>query len=214
MMLSHFMLGLILLASQQTSRLVFETNRDQALADVRYLLQTDRYQLDFKHGEVVFHFGVNSLRIRFAGQPNKVTPAGKARLDHLVRFVYSDDAHNKPGTPTFASVRYESLYNGIDLSCHGHAGQLECDFAALPGADPEQIQISLEGADRVTIDEGGNLVLGIGGQTLQIHKPEAFQVAHGRRNVVDARYDLKGTSEIGLKIGQYNRSIPLIIDTH
>ena len=212
MMRAFIILGFLLLGGEHNTRLVFQTNKDQAPADVRYLLQTEKYQLDFKRGEMVFHFDNRRLRILFAGSLYKTTPAGNARVDRVVRYIDSDETNNKPEVQKFAAVKYESLYSGIDLTCHGRAGQLECDFVAMPGADAEQIRIAVDGADRIGIDETGVLTLEIGDHALRLQKPNAFQLDHGRRKLVDARYELKDTNEVGLIIGQYNHSIPLIID--
>ena len=211
-MRAFIILGFLLLGGEHNTRLVFQTNKDQAPADVRYLLQTEKYQLDFKRGEMVFHFDNRRLRILFAGSLYKTTPAGNARVDRVVRYIDSDETNNKPEVQKFAAVKYESLYSGIDLTCHGRAGQLECDFVAMPGADAEQIRIAVDGADRIGIDEPGVLTLEIGDHALRLQKPNAFQLDHGQRHVVDARYVLKDTNEVGLVIGQYNHSVPLIID--
>ena len=211
-MRAFIIFGLLLLGGEHNTRLVFQTNKDQAPADVRYLLQTEKYQLDFKRGEMVFHFDNRRLRILFAGSLYKTTPAGNARVDRVVRYIDSDETNNKPEVQKFAAVKYESLYSGIDLTCHGRAGQLECDFVAMPGADAEQIRIAVDGADRIGIDETGVLTLEIGDHALRLQKPIAFQLDRGLRHVVDARYVLKDTNEVGLVIGQYNHSVPLIID--
>jgi hypothetical protein len=211
-MVTLIIFGLLLFGAEHNTRLVFETNKDQAPGDVRYLLQTDKYQLDFKRAEMVFHFGSRSLRIRFAGLLNRSVPTGNARLDRVVRYIGSDNTSDRPGVQKFAAVKYESLYFGVDLTCHGHAGQLECDFVAMPGADAEQIRVAVEGADRIGIDETGALTFEIADQTLRIRKPNAFQLDRGRRTQVDVRYELKDAGEIGLVIGQYNRSVPLIIN--
>jgi hypothetical protein len=210
-MVTLIIFGLLLFGGEHNTRLVFETNKDQAPADVRYLLQTDKYQLDFKSGEMVFQFGSRSLRIRFAGPLYRSVPTGNARLDRVVRYIDSDSTSNRPGVPKFASVKYESLYFGIDLACHGHAGQLECDFVAMPGADAEQIRVAVDGADGIGIDETGALTFEVADRTFRIHKPNAFQLDRGRRSMVDVRYEFKDAGEIGLAIGQYNRSVPLII---
>jgi hypothetical protein len=211
-MRAFIILGFLLLGGEHNTRLVFQANKDQAPADVRYLLQTEKYQLDFKRGEMVFHFDNRRLRILFAGSLYKTTPAGNARVDRVVRYIDSDETNNKPEVQKFAAVKYESLYSGIDLTCHGRAGQLECDFVAMPGADAEQIRIAVDGADRIGIDETGVLTLEIGDHALRLQKPIAFQLDRGLRHVVDARYVLKDTNEVGLVIGQYNHSVPLIID--
>jgi len=214
MMFSQLFLALVLLleSGPYGHRLVFEKNKGQAPADVRYLLQTHAYQVDFKRGEMVFHFGSNGLRIHFDGRLNKKVPEGHARLDGLIRYLDADSDVDKDDIPKFASVKYESLYTGIDLDCYGREGHLECDFVALPNADPSQIRVDLDGAGQLNIDDAGALAITIGGQTLHIRKPIGFQLQHGERTPVEIHYQLMDPHEVGFVIGDYNHQIPLIID--
>ena len=49
----------------------------------------------------------------------------------------------------YAKVKYEGVYPGIDLVYYGNQeGRLEYDFIVAPGADPDQIAVSVEGAQR------------------------------------------------------------------
>jgi len=213
MFLQLFMaLVLLLEGGPYGHHLVFEKNKGQAPADVRYLLHTHEYHVDFKRGEMVFHLGSKDLRVRFDGRLNKKVPEGHARIDGLVRYLDADSAVDVDDIPKFSSVKYESLYAGIDLSCYGRDGQLECDFIALSGADPSQIRVDLDGAERLEVDEAGSLVITVGGQPLHIRKPIAFQLQHGERTPVEIRYQLMDPHEVGFAVGEYNRSIPLIID--
>jgi hypothetical protein len=211
-MLIQLILGLFLLAGAHNDRLLFQTNLGQAPADVRYVLETAAYHLHFKRGEVIFYFGNNAIRVQFGGYPVKRVPTGNARLDKVVRYIDSGDTQ-KPDVPTFAAVKYEALYSGVDLSCYGRGGQLECDFVVMPQADPGQIRLAVDGADRIKLDPAGDLALEAGGETLHVHKPTALQIEHGARNPVDVRYQITG-GEIGIVVGQYHHGIPLIIDCH
>src|SRR5215467_3158757 len=101
--------------STHIHHLAFERNKGQAPADVRYVLRAPEYELDFKRAELVFHFASANLQVRFDGPLNKRVPEGHARLDGLVRYVDTEDADDDQKIPKFASIRYDSLYKGIDL---------------------------------------------------------------------------------------------------
>jgi hypothetical protein len=210
-MFSHLILGLLLLAGEQQGRPVFEKNRGQAPADVRYLLNAGTYELQVKRGEIVFRSGGDSVRIQFEGHVNNPVPEGRARLDRLVRNINSTDDQAKEAIPTFASINYDSLYAGIDLACHGHGWQFQCDFVVLPGADPQQIRLAVYGADMAT-DETGGLIIAVGKRTIHLPKPKAFQLDHGQRIAVNASYKRIDPHEIGLVADEYKHSIPLIIE--
>jgi hypothetical protein len=214
-MLARMTVALLLLieGNGHSQRLVFEKNKGQAPPDVHYLAHTDAYELDLKRGSLVFHFGSDALRVRFSGDLNKLVPEGHARLDGLVRYVDSTgDQDKKKEVPKFASVKYEALYSGIDFMCYGRASELECDFVVLPTGNPKQIRAAIEGADRIDVDETGALLIHIGNQVVRVRKPTARQSTRGERQPIDVQYRILDAGEVTFDIGEYNRSLPLIID--
>src|SRR5215813_4094071 len=118
MMFSSLILAILLLGGEHDGRPVFEKNTGQAAADIRYLLEAPTYQIQWKRGEMVVLFHGHTLRIQFNSRLNERIPEGHGRLDRLVRNVNSGDTGNKQTIPKFASVKYESLYPGIDLVCY------------------------------------------------------------------------------------------------
>ena len=75
-------------------------------------------------------------------------------------FRGNDPAQWRRNIPTFAKVRSDQVYPGIDLVYYGTSqDQLEYDFIVAPGADPGQIALAVEGADRVDLDSQGDLVI-------------------------------------------------------
>jgi hypothetical protein len=210
-MFSSLILAILLLGGEHGGRPVFEKNTGQAAADIRYLLEAPNYQIQWKRGEMVVVFHGHTLRIQFNGRLNERIPEGHGRLDRLVRNVNSGDAGNKQNIQKFASIKYESLYPGIDLACYSSRGQLECGFVAMPGAPPEQIRLDLDGADHIALDDNGGLTIQIADQEIHLPKPNAFQLEHGSRKIVDVRFELTAMHEISFVTGQYNHSIPLII---
>jgi hypothetical protein len=206
-----FALLLLMESVAHTHPVAFQANKGLAPADVRYLFRTGGYQLDFKRGEVVLHLNSESLRIRFAGHLTSPVPEGHARLDGLIRYVDSTDAEDKKPVPTFASVRYESLYPGIDLAFYAHRSRLEWDFIVAPGADPHQIGVSIEGSDKIALLETGGLGIKLGGSAVRLLPARAFQIDRSGRRSVKIQYELTESNEIRLAIGAYDPSLPLTI---
>ena len=61
------------------------------------------------------------------------------------------------GVATFARVRVEQLYPGINLVYYGNQQQLEYDFTIAPGANPDAIKIHFDGVDKISIDRAGRI---------------------------------------------------------
>src|SRR5207249_808516 len=101
------------------------------------------------------------------------------------------------------------LYPGIDLIYYGNQRQLEYDFVVRPGADPARIMIGIEGADKLEVDEHGDLV----GQTavgpIRQRKPVIYQEVNGVRREIAGGYVLKRPNRVGFKVAAYNGARPL-----
>jgi len=114
--------------------------------------------------------------------------------------------------PTYAKVKYEGIYPGVDLVYYGNQRQLEYDFIVAPGADPRRIQFDVRGANRIRRDEHGDLVLKMGEDEIRWHKPIVYQEKDGARRLVAARYDITDAMRVGFKVAEYDARRPLYID--
>lgn len=154
------------------------------------------------------------LRMKMVGANRAAQVSGENKLQGKSNYLIGDDRKKwHTDIPTFSRVRYEEVYPGIDLVYYGtNQRQLEYDFHLAPGAQPAQVRISFEGAERVSLDDGGNLVLETaGGQVIQ-HAPVIYQEAEGARQMVAGRYVLTGGREVGFEVGEYDRTRSLVID--
>ena len=59
-------------------------------------------------------------------------------------FLGSDPSKWRTNVPTYAKVRYEDVYPGIDLVYYGNQRQLEYDLVVAPGADPRAIRLAFQ----------------------------------------------------------------------
>jgi hypothetical protein len=115
--------------------------------------------------------------------------------------------------PTFRRLRRNSLYKGIDLVYYGNGGELEYDFEIAPGANPSAIRMRFEGADRVSLNDRGEIVLTLGdGQVIQ-RTPAVYQRrASGEIVSIPSSYRVDQGGDVHVELGQYDRASSLIVD--
>ena len=113
--------------------------------------------------------------------------------------------------PTYAQVKYEQVYDGIDLVYYGNQQQLEYDFMVSAGADPKAIKFSFEGAEKVALKGQGELVLQTAAGEIKQQKSVIYQEVNGARQEIAGKYVLKD-GQIGFEIGEYNMTERLVID--
>ena len=114
---------------------------------------------------------------------------------------------------TFARVRVEQLYPGINLVYYGNQRQLEYDFTLAPGADPDVIEIHFDGADKISIGGRGELILALGRD--EIRQPSAGHLSDGgRRHARQSAAAIKfwTANTVAFAIGEYDHQLPLVID--
>ncbi|HYK63406.1 MAG TPA: SBBP repeat-containing protein, partial [Patescibacteria group bacterium] len=154
---------------------------------------------------------VDALRINFDGANRNAIASARDRLPGVSNYyVGSDPAHWHRAVPTFARVEYRSAYPGIDLAYHGQTGRIEFDFDLAPYADPSRIVMSVDGD--VGVNRDGDAVIGAGGNSIAMRKPNAWQMLNGVRQPVDVRYRVAGHNKLALAVGEYDRTRPLTID--
>jgi hypothetical protein len=114
--------------------------------------------------------------------------------------------------PNYAKVKYENVYPGIDLVYYGNQRQLEYDFVLAPGAEPEAIQLSFQGADKIDMDTQGDLILTAGTTTVCQHKPKVYQNMEGVQREIPGSYVLNDRRRVAFRLAAYDKTRPLVID--
>src|SRR5579875_1904626 len=136
------------------------------------------------------------------------------RVNYLIG---NDPAHWHTGIPTYARVKYRSVYPGIDLIYHGTPQALEYDLIAAPGADTRAIELQIEGARKTQLSQSGDLILSTVAGDLMMRRPKVYQDTRaGRRHVIDAHYIVSaahaGKATITLALAPHDPATPLVID--
>jgi hypothetical protein len=234
----------------------FEVNRGQTDAQVRFIAKTFDSTLFLTAQEAVLRLpklvpipaptrGAQKARKVSFAEISKPVECAAIRLrpvnsnprPHLTGidklpgvsnyFIGNDPRKWRTKVESYAKVRYENVYPGIDLIYYGNeAGELEYDFKVAVGADPSQIAMSVEGVDRVELDnQSGGLILSTSVGRVRQHAPLIYQEVNGKRQEISGRYRLlepsssnqnpKSASQnplIAFEVGNYDESQPLVID--
>ncbi|HEX7316605.1 MAG TPA: SBBP repeat-containing protein [Pyrinomonadaceae bacterium] len=155
------------------------------------------------------------VNMRFVGANPRAEVLGEGALAGRVNyFVGRDTSKWRSNLRTFKGVRYRELYPGVDLVFHGGSDgtQLEYDFVLAPGADPRNVRLRFEGADRIGLGKDGELLLHTKEGTITQSAPVVYQQINGERRAVEGGYVLSGRREIGFRVGAYDPTHALVID--
>jgi hypothetical protein len=199
--------------------LSFEANVGQSDPRVRFLARGPGYTLFLTaSAEAVLVSGKGTPQVARMGlvdaNPRPDVRVLEERAAKSYYFIGNDPARWRSKVANYGRVRYQAVYPGIDLVYYGNQQQLEYDLVVAPGADPSRIQLSFPEARRLRLDpESGDVKVEEAGGELCLHKPLVYQVAEGQQRVaIEAHYALAVGYRIGLTVGSYDATRPLIID--
>jgi CSLREA domain-containing protein len=153
--------------------------------------------------------------MRFDGASKPSSVEGLEKLPGIVNYFIGSEPQNwRTNIPTYKKVEYKNIYPGIDLAYYGNEGKLEYDLIVQPGADPNQIKLAFDGAERIDVDpSSGDLILSLDSRdallrslrdpndeirdtasvarTVRFQKPLVYQLDDdGHKHLVAANYSL------------------------
>lgn len=162
------------------------------------------------------------LRLSLVGANPQASLQGRAALPGRVNDLTGKGPPWRTELPVYRAVEARQVYPGIDLVYYGTQRQLEFDFIVAPGADPNAIELALDGAADVEITDQGELMVHTPAGQVRYHKPVIYQVLEGRRREVPGGYVLEtdfaaaalgqATARVRFDVGRYDASQPLVID--
>ncbi|HEY1269603.1 MAG TPA: SBBP repeat-containing protein [Candidatus Binatia bacterium] len=162
-----------------------------------------------------------TVRMKFVGASAEPKIVG---IDELCGksnyFIGNDPSKWRKNVPQYGKVRYEEVYPGIDVVFYGNQNQLEFDFIVAPGADPDIIRLSFDGADKIETDQEGHLTLITSNGSVRLKKPFIYQESHGERQEISGRYVLNPASvtedsashSVAFELASYDPAKALVID--
>ena len=214
---------------RQRQPLIFETNRGQADADVRFVGRANNLGLLLKTNEAVFalrraqesHYASANaealsphlLSMKLEGaNPTPVVTGQEPQEVRANYFIGNDPDKWIRGIDTYSRVHYSGVYDGIDLVFYANERRLEYDFGVAPGADPREIRLRFEGTENLELSFDGALILHTAAGEVKHERPIAYQESNGSRREVAVAFKHLDAETIGFEVGSYDPSQTLVID--
>src|SRR5688572_6421857 len=203
--------------------LAFVPNDGQTDALVRFSAQTVGAHFYFTETEAVLAFdkvttdqdrGV-ALRLGFLGANPGTRIEGQGLLTGKANYLIGNDPNEwHTDLPTYGQVVYRDLWPGVDMVFRGDANRLKYEFLVRPGARVEDIQLAYRGADRLSVNKAGQLLIGTAAGTLTDVRPLSYQAVGGMMMPVDSRFllhpDAGDAGGYGFAVGHYDPRQPLV----
>jgi len=159
-----------------------------------------------------------SLTLRFLDTcPDAVIEGGDLLPWRSHFFIGRDPGHWMTDVPNYSTLLVKSLYPGIDLIYKIQSGRIKYEFVVSPGADPELIRFTYDGASPVFINTDQRLALTTPAGCVYENAPYAYQIKGGTESRVPAGFVLSrpassGTYEISFHPMTYDTAFHLVID--
>ena len=197
----------------------FEPNLGQYEDNVRYVARGPSYSLTLGCGGGAVYGLIESAGVAppVGIFPDGATscPGGKAEssLPVASNFYKGPDSRSwVTEIPRYARVVFSQVWPGADMVWQTRGSGLEYEFRLAAGVDPRIVCLRVEGAERVSVDGVGNLLIESAAGVLRHQRPKAFQVFHGRIAEVGVSFRIVSPGRIGFIVPHYDSELPIMID--
>ncbi|HEX2532258.1 MAG TPA: hypothetical protein VHK69_00905, partial [Chitinophagaceae bacterium] len=153
----------------------------------------------------------HAYRVRFANaNPSATLVPDKPLPGHANYFIGNDPAQWATQVKHFGGITIKNLYNGIDARYYTQNGKLKYDLMVHPGADPSQIVLRYDGADKLEI-KNKELVVRTSVGDMRELAPYSYQYDLKGRREVPSKYVVQG-NEVRFELKAYDPKSMLVID--
>lgn len=203
----------------------FEPNRGQTDKRVKFLANGTNYSMFLNGSETFVNLRAkeknkiksSTVRMSLQNASENSQAIGIDETQAKTNYLIGNDPDKwQTEVPNYKKVKFEKVYEGIDVVYYGNQRQLEYDFVLAPNADPEQIQLKIEGVENAEVDrKTGDLLLKTQVGDIRQKKPFSYQMINGEQKEIASLYKVESLDKdflVSFDLAEYDRSRELIID--
>jgi len=101
----------------------------------------------------IYRLDINWLNANTDAEATKQSP-----LDGFNNYYLQNCPNGALNVKSYQQITYQNIYDGIDLKWYEKNGHLEYDYLVSAGADYKQIQLEIKGADKIILNNKGELI--------------------------------------------------------
>ncbi|MEO0126923.1 MAG: SBBP repeat-containing protein [candidate division WOR-3 bacterium] len=156
---------------------------------------------------------IKSIKWTLENVSKEVQIIGLDTMPHYSNYFIGNKPEKwRTEVPHFKAIFYSGIYPDIDLKFYACADNIKYDFIVKPGADPSSISIRYSEIGALNVSEDGKSVIVANGNLHNEFDLLVYQVRGGKKIEIDGRFKISNKNSLGFEIGEYDKSLPLIID--
>jgi len=155
-----------------------------------------------------------AIKASFVGANLNPKMVGADIIEYKCNYFIGNDPNEwHTDVPNYNTLIYEEVYEGIDLKYYGNGKEMEYDFIVSPWADPSQICIQYDGANSISVNDRGELVVETDWGSAVEREPLVYQVYDGKSVLIECAYSIIGENRFGFElVNGYDNEYALVID--
>ncbi|WP_229248579.1 DUF7948 domain-containing protein [Dyadobacter sandarakinus] len=166
-----------------------------------------------RHADPPETIGAHGVEMFFENAAaNAAVVPSKALPTSYSYFMGSDESKWARNAGAYQEVRYKGIYPGIDLRVYTHQFTLKYEFIVSPGADPARISLAYQGAEQLSLNENGQIVVKTSVGQFREAEPFTFQEVNGGKKPVSSKFALAGSNTVRFALESYDHTCELTID--
>ncbi|HET6458848.1 MAG TPA: SBBP repeat-containing protein, partial [Nitrosopumilaceae archaeon] len=138
-------------------------------------------------------------------------PVGQDKSNALVNYFVGEKENWHSNVAAYNTVDLGQVWQSVDVKLNAYGMNVEKIFTVSPGGNADNIKISLDGVNALSISDKGELLLNTDLGWVAMTKPLAYQDIDGIHKTVDVSYHTDGNT-YGFVADSYNPKYPLTID--
>lgn len=203
---------------------IFESNAGQANAGFSFVQRSVGWAAGFwpggitavaaRHGATDGKVDEYAIQLQWLNAKSPKISSGKP-LASKIRQATGKNAKASWAAviPSYESLRYDGIWDGVSLALHATDGRLAYGFTVAAATPLSTVKIALRGAGNLKLDSKGNLVMeGTKGQIVQT-KPRFFEKnSSGGRKEINGRYVILAPDAYGFAVDARTSGVDLVVD--
>jgi hypothetical protein len=145
--------------------------------------------------------------------PNVQLSSEEKEESHINYLIGKEASKHITGVPAYRILKYNNIFENIDIRYYSKAKSLEYDFILKPDANISKIEMECKGVKGINVNEKGQLEIATTWGTLLEEIPESYQIVNGEKKLVKIKYRKIDNTTFGFGVEDlYDHNLDLVID--